>query len=209
MNPDLIYAIALTAMCLSVIFLSVKFGMLKEVSDPSNPKPPYSWSRVQLAWWTVIVLSSFIAILFVFDQAPTLSTSTVVLLGISAATTATARVIESAPEPPPVTTTPALLPPGPAGAVPAADAIPPAPPQPSQGLLLDILSDKKSVSIPRFQTVVFNLAFGIWFVVSVFQQLHRSPDDDINSIMPDFATTNLVLLGLSSATYAALKTKEQ
>jgi hypothetical protein len=188
MNPEIIFAIAFIALALAVAFLSAKYGMLRDITVAGEHKP-YSWSRVQLAWWTVIVLSSFIAILFTFNQAPTLSTSTVVLLGISAGTTAMARVIDVSATTNVATVTSPVLP-------------------DKSNLFVDILSDQNSVSVSRFQTVIFNAAFGIWFIVAVLEHLHLSPDDDINSIMPVIETQNLVLLGLSSATYAALKTTE-
>lgn len=186
MNPQLYFWLAFAILVIAVAFLTAKYGMLRDMSLVGYR--PYSWSRVQLAWWTVIVLSAFIAIVLDTNKAPTLSTSTVILLGISAATSAVARTIDVA--------TPANIP-------------PPAPGTTERSnMVLDILSDQNSVSIPRFQTVVFNLVFGIWFITSVLENLVNPPKGDIDLIMPGIATTNLVLLGLSSATYAALKTTE-
>ena len=76
-----------------VIFFDKKYCMLRDSSKASSHQP-YSWSRVQLVWWTVIILSSLITVLLVKGTAPTLDISSVILLGISAATTATARVID-------------------------------------------------------------------------------------------------------------------
>lgn len=188
MNPQIIFWIAFAVLGLGVAYCSRKYCMLKDNS--TAVKQPYSWSRVQLAWWTVIILSSFIAILFTYNEAPTLTTSTVILLGISAATTAVARAIDVSDAASPTTIAPRV-------------------PDESSGLILDILSDQNGVSIHRFQTVVFNFVFGCWFVVSVLEHLHNMPDDGIDAIMPDIAQTNLVLLGLSSATYAALKSTEK
>lgn len=187
MNPQITFWLAFAVLGIAVAYCSYKYCMLKDNS--TAVKQPYSWSRVQLAWWTVIILSAFIAILFSYNEAPTLTTSTVVLLGISAATTAVARTIDVSD-----------------AASPATVATPPAE---GSNFILDILSDQNGVSIHRFQTVVFNFVFGCWFIVTVLENLHNMPEDGINAIMPDFATTNLVLLGLSSATYAALKTTEK
>ena len=188
MSPQIIFWITFAVLGLAVSYCSRKYCMLKDNS--SAIKQPYSWSRVQLAWWTVIILSAFIAILFTYNQAPTLTTSTVILLGISAATTAVARTIDVSDA-----TSPTTLPSQPADE--------------GSNLVLDILSDQNGVSIHRFQTVVFNFVFGCWFIVAVLEHLHNMPDDGIDAIMPDFATTNLVLLGVSSATYAAIKTTEK
>lgn len=187
MNPQIIFWLAFAVLGISVAYCSKKYCMLKDSS--TAVKQPYSWSRVQLAWWTVIILSSFIAILIIYNEAPTLTTSTVILLGISAATTAIARTIDVSNATSP--TTPAT------------------PAREGSSLILDILSDQNGVSIHRFQTVVFNFVFGCWFIVTVLEHLHNMPEDGINAIMPDFADTNLVLLGVSSATYAALKTTEK
>lgn len=187
MNPQIIFWLAFAVLGISVAYCSRKYCMLKDNSTAL--KQPFSWSRVQLAWWTVIILTSFIAILFTYNEAPTLTTSTVILLGISAATTAVARTIDVSDAASPTT-------------IDTGD-------HKSSGFLLDILSDQNGVSIHRFQTVVFNFVFGCWFIVSVLEHLHNMPDDGIDAIIPDIATTNLVLLGLSSATYAALKSTEK
>lgn len=176
--------------------------MLRDISN-APAHQPYSWSRVQLAWWTIIVLSSFISILIVQGVAPTLDSSTVILLGISAATTATAKMID----------------------VSDADKLNPIRHQNDFGknFFLDILSDEKGVSVTRFQTFVFNTVFGIWFIHAVLNNIHvcdctlykADPDimnacvnNSLNYIMPPISNNNLVLLGLSSGTYAALKLTE-
>jgi len=158
--------------------------MLRDISK-AKPKP-YSWSRVQLAWWTIIVLSSFTAILIGHQQAPNLSQSTVGLLGISAATIAAGNVIDVSD-----INNPSISP-----------LI-----QDEPGIIffLDILSDPSGVSIYRFQTVIFNFVFGVWFINSVLGHISSSA---INDVMPEIGNNNLILLGLSSATYAALKTTE-
>src|SRR4051812_21620732 len=90
--PILTFWIVLAILFFAVIYCNRKYCMLK---DTSIAKPqPYSWSHVQLAWWSLIVLSSFIAVMVKYGTAPTLNESTVILIGISAATIATARVID-------------------------------------------------------------------------------------------------------------------
>ncbi|MGK4568351.1 hypothetical protein [Flavobacterium sp. 3HN19-14] len=64
------------------------------------------------------------------------------------------------------------------------------------------------MSVHRFQTVVFNFAFGVWFISQITKNLANVPTGGINDIMPDIQQNNLILLGLSSATYAVLKTTE-
>jgi hypothetical protein len=96
---------------------------------------------------------------------------------------------------------------------------------PSESFLTDILSDQDGISIHRLQAVVFNALFGIWFIGSVLYNLGAGHDPcamyaagtqdaincrqiPLNYIMPVISDNNLILLGLSSATYAAMKTTE-
>lgn len=186
-----------------VVICDRKFNMLRDISKAS-PRP-FSWSRVQLAWWTVIILSSFTTIMLQTGHAPNLHSSTLVLLGISVATTTAARVIDMADEQNPmiyrhqdVKTT---------------------------NFFLDILTDQNGVSIQRFQALIFNVVFGIWYIASVQGNL-GDPNFCLNDfpkgdpslaqcllhstdfIIPIVSDNNLILLGLSSATYAALKITE-
>ena len=64
--------------------------------------------------------------------------------------------------------------------------------------LKDILSDTNGVNIQRLQALVFNLIFGVAFFKSVMTDY----------VMPEFSSTQLVLMGLSNGTYAFLKTTE-
>jgi hypothetical protein len=112
----------------------------------------------------------------------------VILLGISAATTATARVIDISDKEKFNRT--------------HQDDF-------GKNFFIDILSDQNGVSVHRFQTIVFNAVFGIWFIGEVL--VHLKPEilqANIDLIMPPISNNNLILLGLSSATYAALKMTE-
>jgi hypothetical protein len=159
--------------------------MLRDMTTLSKHQP-YSWSRVQLAWWSVIILSCFITIIIMKGTAPTLDISTVILLGISAATTATAKAID----------------------ISDANRYDRLRHQNDFGknFFLDILSDATGVSVHRFQTVVFNCVFGIWFINAFLHNLLNN--EALNAIIPPIANNNLILLGVSSATYAALKATE-
>ena len=184
MRPQIYFWIIVLSLAFIVIICDRKFDMLRDISK-AKPKP-YSWSRVQLAWWMIIVLSCFTAILVFHQQAPDLNQSTLVLLGISSATLAAGNIID------------------------VSDIKNPSVPvrsqdEPGTNFFLDILSDQSGVSIHRFQTVIFNFVFGVWFINSVLSHISTSP---INDVMPEIGNNNLILLGLSSATYAALKTTE-
>ena len=187
---DYQFWLPLALLSAAMVLCERKWCLLRDLTKPA-PNQPYSWSRVQLAWWTVIVLSSFIAILWkghlvngvrVYD-APQLWESAVILLGISSLTTITARTMDA--------TTPSVTLQG----------------EHAQNFFLDILSDHNGVSIARFQTVIFNLVFGVWYIYKVGVNLSDNIAD-INKVMPNIEPNNLVLLGLSSAAYAAMKFTE-
>lgn len=159
--------------------------MLRD-NGTESPRP-YSFARVQLAWWTVIILVSFISTIILRGGAPTFNTSTLYLLGISSATTIGATLIDISDQANPAVTTLGQN-------------------MTSSGFFLDILSDKNGVNVHRFQTVVFNIVFGLWFIYEVLCNLKTQ--NDINYIMPVITSNNLILLGVSSGVYAALKTTE-
>ena len=158
--------------------------MLRDVSSASIH--PYSFSRVQLSWWTLIVLSSFISILITKQNIPTFNPSTLILLGISSGTTAIATLIDLSDR--------------------SNTSLQLSQNEKGQNFFLDILSDKNGINIHRFQAVVFNIVFGIWFIKEVLAKLPNSKE--INYIIPLISNNNLILLGLSSGTYAALKSTE-
>lgn len=186
-----------------IVLCDRKFNMLRDLSKAS-PRP-YSFSRVQLAWWSVIIISVFTTIMLQTGHAPNLHSSTLVLLGISAGTTAVARVIDLADQQNSLVFRHQDI--------------------KTSNFFLDLLSDQNGVSIQRFQAIIFNAVFGIWFIASVLGNL-----GDPNYCLTDFAKgdpnlaqcllhstdflipivsdNNLILLGLSSATYAALKITE-
>jgi hypothetical protein len=182
MTPQLAFWLFLFILLFLVIYFDLKFNMLRDTSVAK--RKPYSFARVQLAWWTIIVLTSFITIVAT-KGIPTFHASALILLGISSATTATARLIDQSDQSNPIVFRNQN--------------------SDSQGIILDILSDGSGVNIHRFQAIAFNLTFGIWFLCYVYSHLYCS---DINAIMPVLEYNNLTLLGLSSGVYAALKSSE-
>lgn len=201
MHPYLIFWISFVVLLVVMIFLDRKYQMLRDTST-ATPKP-YSYARVQLAWWTLVILSSLIAIVFAKGVLPTLDSSTLILLGISAGTTLIARVTDINDRANPTSST--LL---------NQD-------YPGENFLLDILSDKTGVSVHRLQSVIINIIFGAWFISMVLEHLggldpclKGDPTyadcllHPVNYFMPVISTNNLILLGISSGTYAALKTTE-
>jgi len=150
-------------------------------------KKPYSFSRVQIAWWTVIVISS---ILFTWISTGefTINSTVWILLGISAGTLGVSSAIDVKDL---------------ANANAALGSQPNAVAQMSQnhdceGFFKDILSDKDGISIHRLQSFVFNVSFGIFYLIQAF---------DIYEL-PVFDNNVLGLLGLSNGAYTLLKNSE-
>lgn len=183
MNPTLIFWLVFAIVSSAIIYCDYKFGMLRD-SSVATVKP-FSYSRVQLAWWTTIIFSSIISILFLHKGIPAIYNSTLYLLGISSATTAAARMIDSSDQ----SNTSGLR---------HQDSS-------SVNFLVDILSDENGISIHRFQAVLFNLLFGGWFIYNVIYNLSLQ---NVDSIIPDIQPNYLVLLSLSSVTYTAIKISE-
>jgi hypothetical protein len=266
-----IFWTTLLVLLLIIIWLTLKYDLLKDQSL-ATPKP-YSFARVQLAWWSIIILSSFITVFLLTGEIPTFDTSTLVVLGISALTTASARIIDisdtsnasasavsavtsaaaataavntanaanaakNAANPANVAVKSAADDTAAAAAIAATAASAAAASSadkailnrnlPGENLILDILSDKNGVNIHRLQAAIFNLVIGIWFLSEVYHHieglslktalapvidpiLHKAKDPKdliINHVLPIITNNNLILLGLSSGTYAALKTTE-
>ncbi|WP_343693896.1 hypothetical protein [Chitinophaga sp.] len=204
MNAQVIYLLVFILGVVMAIWMQKRFCILCDASN-IDPKP-FSYARLQLLWWTFIILVSFISILAATGKMPTFDTSTLLLLGIGALTTASARIVDVADD---TKYNEAVT-----EASEGKEAVPPknSKDMKSEGFWLDILSDKTGISIPRFQAVVFNLFFGIWFiwrtVINLQQAGYNSTDDIIDKIMPIIPMNNLILLGISAGTYVALKSSE-
>jgi hypothetical protein len=141
---------------------------------------PYSLSRFQLAFWSFLVIAAYLFIWLLTDELDTITGSVLALLGIGSATALGATIIDQGKAADPAT--PAL----------AAD------PKPSRGFLHDVLSDDQGISIYRFQLFAWTLVLGVIFCASVYNGLE----------MPQFSTTLLGLMGISSGTYLGFKVPE-
>jgi hypothetical protein len=170
-----------------VLYFNFKYNMLRDDSTLKVNKS-YSYARTQLAFWTVIVFSGYGAIILKYNIIPDLSDGVLYLLGISSATTIAARISDNSDKD-------------------LANSDENLQNTESKNFILDILSDKKGVSIHRLQAVLFNIAIGFWFIKrSIFIVNH--PDLANCYIDPDISMNNLILMGLSAGTYVTLKTSE-
>jgi ABC-type sugar transport system permease subunit len=78
-------------------------------------------------------------------------------------------------------------------------APPEAVPVNTRGFVHDVLSDADGISLHRFQMFVWTLVLGIIFIASVYNNLS----------MPEFSSTLLGLMGISSGTYVGFKVQEK
>lgn len=193
-HPQGYFFIVFTVLSIAIMMLDSMFGILRDTSVVSFK--PLSLPGVQLAWWSVIISSSFIAILVHTGRVPKFYWSTFILLGISIASRWAVTAI-SAKE--------------------AGKSFLPTRPVRSN-FFIDIISDDISLNIQCFQSFALNAGFGIYFTWHVLNNLARYPtvyngyaneavNAGYNYVMPDIQAGGLIILALSNAMYAAFKIK--
>jgi hypothetical protein len=188
-----LYFIILAIVSVIVLILGANSNLLKDpILDPEgflknatalnvkDPKPPFSLARTQLAFWTTIIFSSFLYLLFKYRfEIPELNNVNLILLGIAVGTTATGALIDDTQKN--------------NGNLNQSF--------PSTNFFADITSDKSGVSIHRLQNVLWTIVVGIIYIQFVAAQ-GSLPDETV-------ITNNLlILMGISSGTYVGVKTME-
>jgi hypothetical protein len=136
-----IFVITLAVVCILMAFV-FKTSLIKDISN-SNHKP-YSLSRFQLLWWSVIIIGSYVLLYAIRDSFTLLSQSTLILLGISAAGTGFASLIDYNESDKDRHQN-----------------------EKGESFFLDILSDDNGISIHRFQNFIFTIVFGVIFFSKV------------------------------------------
>jgi hypothetical protein len=171
----LLGAAMLAAVWVALIVLGKYSGMLRDAGSAGMAcrARSYSLGRVQMAWWYAIVIGAYIFLWALTGQMPVLSAQALALAGLSSATGLTAAALDA----------------GQQKQLPCS----------SGRLLPDLLTDANGVTIYRFQLLVSNILFGLFFLVSVVRNL----------AMPEFDPSVLTLLGMSAATYTGFKIPEQ
>lgn len=127
----------------------------------NDQNKPFSLSKVQLAFWTVIIGTSILYLWLITGEYNLLTPQAMLLLGISVTTTGLSAVVgtqHSEQEK-------AML-----------------EQMQSDGFFVDILSDAKGISITRMQNFLFTLIYGLIFVVTVARQL-KMPEFDNNALI--------------------------
>jgi hypothetical protein len=176
----------LVLLALGLIWLFFNRTALRDPGTRSGSTPgggtarPYSLARVQLWWWTALLLPSWVIVWARLGVLWEFNSTCVALLGLSGTTVVSSRIIDNHDA--------------------ARNDVRPHQDEASAGFFEDILSDASGVSIHRFQLLVFNIAFGLAFLLETFKPGSAG--------FPQFDATTLVLLGVSVGTYTASKALE-
>jgi hypothetical protein len=172
----------------------------------TNAKRPYSLARTTLAAWSVLISVTYLFYYLAGDgNAPDVNTNIMLLLGISAATTTTALVIDNMQM-----------------------NYPRHQNQLSEGFWSDILSDENGISVHRFQNVLFTI---VGMLIYIYKAFHLGDTFSLSALaslehalklkgldlhwhqalwssLPDLGTTLLGLMGISSSAYLGVKITE-
>jgi hypothetical protein len=138
-----------------LVLLGKRSGMLRDANCRSvGLWRPYSLSRVQMAWWFILVFGACIGLWVTTGDWPVLNVSSLALLGVSGVTGVVSISIDSSP-----------------------DRVMPE----TAGFWRDILTDVQGVTLARFQLLVWNLALGFYFVSQVVANL-QIPEFDATTL---------------------------
>lgn len=210
------YFVGLALAVLSFLWLARRTALLRDRGDDmaEGLRSPYSLSRFQLGFWILLVTSAYVFIWMITGELDTITGSVLALLGIGSGTALGAALIDQGKEEAKATaadsaatTAPPATPEAASNPTPAAPAAATQPREPrsasrgfseSRGFLRDVLSDERGISIHRFQLFVWTLVLGVIFCTVVYGSLE----------MPQFSSTMLGLMGISSGTYLGLKMPE-
>lgn len=187
-NSSYCYQAVLALVLMAIVILDYTGFILRDTSTAK--KKPFSLSKVQLAFWFVIIIAAFISVILCFPDhdIPTFSNSSLILLGLSAGTMTAGRIIDIGDQ--------------------GNDAISCIQNIESEGFFKDILSDAGGISLHRLQCVIFNLIIGGQVIHETLLNLAAKGVLDIDHIIPEVSSATLVLLGMSSGVYMAVKTTE-
>lgn len=193
-NPLLLGTAILVIVIISFLVFIYASNMLKDAARDENGKPlpeherPYSYSRSQLFWWTSIIISCLIIFLLKNWCLLYLNESCVILLGLGGLVHAGGRIMEQRDLSDPNVQVGKRKQDHKSG---------------KSSFFNDILKDKSGLTIHRLQSFLFNVIFGLGFIIyfSIKAAEGGYP-------FYEFSTMQLTLLGVSSATYLTLKATE-
>jgi len=166
-------------LAIGALLLGIHSNLLRDTSAAA--RRPFSFARVQLLWWVLIIAFCFLHQYGLPLELPVPNETCLVLLGIGVGTTTVAQVLD-----------------GRQRQVGDRHGIQVTQDMEGQGFFNDILSDDNGVSVHRLQALVFNVIYGAAF----FTHFVREQTFDT------YGTVQYAVLGLSSAGYLGLKALE-
>jgi hypothetical protein len=190
-------------------FVAKKTGALRD-KEPAPPGfPPeqraYSLSRCQMAGWTVLAVLAYLFVWFLTGQYnATVPASVVTLMGISLSTYGLASAVDinksktNAGKAQVLAVAAAAGGPGAPTLAQVASVAQRAQVTPTENFVADLATSSEGASLHRLQMIIWTLALMVVFVVTVWKTL----------AMPDFDSTLLALMGISSGAYVGLKIPE-
>jgi len=148
----------------------------------TNTNAPFSLTKVQFGIWTVVIASAYIYLSLCKGDLnlDSINKTALVLMGIFAGTAVASSFMDKNE---------------------ISDNRARHQNSPSQGFFVDILSDENGISMHRFQNFT-------WTIIAIIVYLYKLSGAVAGSALPELSDTLLALTGISSATYLALKTKE-
>lgn len=139
-NWALVFAlIMIITIIASFVILAARTNLIRI----GNIESAFSLALTQLSFWTIVVAASFIYIWIATEEVCSISGSTLILLSISVATTAGAKLID------------------------IREGMTGDPNLPSRGFFEDILSDELGYSVHRCQMFLWTAILGVIFITNV------------------------------------------
>lgn len=190
----IVTSIVLLLMWWAACYYARNDALLKDVSFDKNGNrmnfrySPFSYSRSQLLWWTLIILSCYIFFFGVTSVLIPLNVTSILLLGFGALVYASGKLIDST-----------QIDKGKGDRTQDQDAQKREEPK----FFKNLLSDDNGISIHRFQALVFNIVFGIGYIAFFVKSLYH-----LRYPLIEFTDWQFALIGISSATYLGLKASE-
>ncbi len=181
--------VVILAIIVGFLALAIFSNMLRDqVNDctayvlKADAADPFSLSRVQLGVWTVVISCTYVYLALCRGNCDMIgiNQTALVLMGIGASVTTAGTLIDKRD---------------------IQANVPRHQNAPSQGFLIDILSDQKGISIYRAQNVV-------WTVIAIIAYLNQVYMVKTGCALPELSDTLLSLTGISGATYVVLKSQE-
>lgn len=169
----------LLILIITVIIARSGFKILRDTGT-SYIRAPFSLARSQMAFWTLVIIVSFLAVWWNTTNMLEISSNVLALLGISAGTTIGGHLIDNDD---------------------LANGDITARHQDVDGknnFLMNILSDQNGLSIHRLQNVLFTVAIGGYVLYKACVEYE----------MPELDGNLMILMGISSSTYLIVKKGE-